>query len=141
MMTILRIVWTFLRGLPWVVWAALAGIVAAYLLIHAWDGHIRAEQKAADDAKLAQVTAQLNAAMQANASNDAAVQALQGKLKECEAGRVADLDVQRQAKAAYEAAIKAFKTDDAKTHAATQQRLATTCREIASQPTCVTGAM
>jgi len=140
-MTILLAILRFLRGLPWSVWAALAGIAAALLLIHAWDGHIRAEQKAADAVELGQVRNERDAALQANASNDAAVQALQDKLKECEAGRVADLDVQRQAKATYEAAIKAFKADDTKAHAATQQRLATTCREIAAQPTCVTGAM
>ncbi|HEX3124311.1 MAG TPA: hypothetical protein VHQ21_13510 [Rhodanobacteraceae bacterium] len=140
-MTILFAILRFLRGLPWAVWAAIAGIIAAALLIHAWDGHIRAAQKAADAVELLSVTRERDAALQANASNDAAVQALTSKLKECEAGRVADLDVQRQAQAAYDAAIKAFKTTDAKQRASTQQRLATTCREIAAQPTCVTGAM
>jgi len=93
-LAVLRIVWTFLRNLPWAVWAALAGIAAALLLVHAWDGHIRAEQKAADAVELGRVQNERDAALQANASNDAAVQALQGKLAECEAGRVADLDVQ-----------------------------------------------
>jgi hypothetical protein len=140
-MTILLAVLRFLRNLPWSVWAALAGILAAMLLVHAWDGHIRAQQKVMDDAQLSQVTRERDAALQANASNDAAVQALTSKLKECEAGRVADLGVQRQAQAAYAKAIEVFKAGDAKAHAATQQRLATTCREIAAQPTCVTGAM
>lgn len=128
--------WTFAKMIPWQVYAALVGIAAALWLAHAWAEGIRNTQAAKDAVALTAAQNQITLTQAANASADAAIKALQDKLAQCEAGRVADLDVQRQAQAAYKASIDAFKADDAAARGRTAKLLTTTCADWAKLPAC-----
>ena len=128
--------WALLKRVPWQVYVGIGVLVLLIVGINAWIDGIQAAQKRLDDKALAVVQSQLDAAQQANASNDAAITTLQDKLAECERGRVADLNAQQEAQKAYAKAIETFKAGDAAQRAKTAALLKTTCKDWAAQPAC-----
>lgn len=140
MLALLKVIWTFAKLIPWQVYAAAIGILAALWLAHAWADSIRTAQQAKDNVALTAAQNQISLIEAANASSDAAIKALQQKLVECERGRVADLDAQQKAQAAYKASLDVLKAGEVKARAKTAALLAGECKDRAQLPSCVTGA-
>ena len=131
--TLLKI-WGFIKPVQWQLYAFIALLAAS-----AWYNHHEREigrQQSA--ATIATLQAQLTQAQDANKQFDATVAALKQSVADCEKGRRADSEAMDKAKQAYTAQLEQFKASDAKVRTQTAQRLATTCREIANMPTCVT---
>jgi len=128
----------FLKLVPVKAYAILA-LVLLFATYGAWEKHVGSvKATAAAQVQIAAIQAQFDAALQANNANDAAIKTLQQSLAECEKNRLAEVAQTAEVKATYAKQIELFKQTDAKAHAATAQRLASTCKDIARMPTCVT---
>ena len=132
--------WALLKRVPWQIYVGIGVLVLLIIGINAWIDSIQAAQKRLDDKALAVVQSQLDAATQANSANASAITTLQNSLAECERNRLAEVAQTAEVKATYAKQIELFKQTDAKAHASTALRLASTCKDIAHQPTCVTAA-
>ena len=126
----------FLKLVPLRTWLVLAGIFVTAGVVMIYNSHEREIGRQQSQAQLTALQSQLDAATQANASNDAAIKTLQASLAECERGRVADLNAQQEAQKAYAKAVEAFKAGDAAQRAKTAALLKTTCKDWAAQPAC-----
>lgn len=127
-----------LKLVPLKDWLYIGAGLALTVGLLAYNHHERSIGREQAAAEIVTYKSQLDLAQAANAQMDATIAALKQSVADCEKGRRADSEAMDKAKQAYTAQLEQFKASDAKVHAQTAQRLATTCREIANQPTCVT---
>lgn len=92
-MLLLKGAWTFLKGLPWQVYAVIAVLALGWYVEH----HGAARQAAKDETRIKTLTAIVRDATDANASGVKAVEALKGSVAQCERGRLVDANAQAQA--------------------------------------------
>jgi chromosome segregation ATPase len=131
---------TFLKLVPLRDWLYIAVGLALTIGLLAYNSHERSIGRAQSEAKIVDLQHQLDAAQQANATFDSTVAALKQAVADCEKNRRVEAAQAVEAKSAWQAQIDTLKALDAKQHVTTQQRLATSCKDIASAPSCVTAA-